>query len=59
MKKIYKSPNILVVKLTSKHALLQTSLLKGEGDFDSENMVFTREYDNSTISGKNVWDDEW
>lgn len=57
MKKIYKTPGTLVVNIRCR-ALISTSLDKY--DDGADNVVLTREYDNnSSISNKNVWDDEW
>ena len=57
MKKIYISPEILVVKLSSDRAILQSSyeIVNEKADRGG----WTKEYDNSSISGKNVWEDEW
>ena len=56
MKKIYKSPEILVVKLSSERALLSGSyeIL----DEQTETAGWTKEYEN-TFSNKSVWDEEW
>ena len=57
MKKIYKSPQILVVQLRT-HQMLAESLL-----YDSSETITTESEGSwtkeSTISDKNVWDDEW
>ena len=57
MKKIYKSPRILVVRLASTRAFLQSSYTINNTESSTD--AWTREYDNSSISNKNVWDDEW
>jgi len=59
MKRQYITPGLLVVKLTSVHALLEGSLLMSGNTVTDSNGGWTREYDNSSISNKNVWDDEW
>jgi hypothetical protein len=57
MKKIYISPELLVVKLSSERAVLQNSYeICNE---QTETAGWTKEYNNSSISGKNVWDEEW
>lgn len=58
MKKIYIAPELMVVRLTSKQALLQASFMKTEEEFNSSEMSYTREYDN-TFPDKSVWEDEW
>lgn len=57
MKKTYKTPEILVVQIRTKSVILQLSVNPDE--ISGENAGWTKEYDNSTISGKNVWEDEW
>lgn len=48
----------MVVRLTSKQALLQASFMKTEEEFNSSEMSYTREYDN-TFSDKSVWEEKW
>ena len=57
MKKIYISPELLVVRLSSERAVLQNSY--EICDDQTETAGWTKEYNNSSISGKNVWDEEW
>jgi len=57
MKKIYKSPETLVVQITAKSVVLQMSINSKE--IEEEYAGFAKEYNNSSISGKNVWDEEW
>ena len=60
MKKIYNSPRILVVRICTNHMLAESlgydmsSTITTESDGS-----WTKEYNNSSISGKNVWDEEW
>ena len=59
MKRTYKTPSILIVKLASKQAMLQNSL-----PMDSETTI-TNEADGSWVksdrssSRYDVWDDDW
>jgi hypothetical protein len=55
-KSIYISPQAMVVTI-SPMRLIAESLPKGEGEFDPGNMTFTKE--NTSITDKNVWDNEW
>ena len=55
-KSIYISPQAIVVTI-SPMRLIAESLPKGEGEFDPGNMTFTKE--NTSITDKNVWDNEW
>ncbi|MBO4840744.1 MAG: hypothetical protein J5524_06555 [Bacteroidaceae bacterium] len=57
MKKIYKSPELLVVKLSSERELLQSSYVISSEQ--AEDAGWTKEYNNSSISNQNVWDEEW
>lgn len=62
MKRQYITPSILVVKLDTRCALLQNISVNNSTVISSENIGdvgFTKEYDNSSVSGKNVWDEEW
>lgn len=60
MKKTYITPGILVVQLRTNHMLAESIIYDGDSTITTEsNGSWTREYDNSTISGKNVWDSEW
>ncbi len=58
MKKKYIVPGLLVIRLSSKQTLLQASFEKGEGEFDSSEMSFSKEY-NNTFPNRNIWDEEW
>lgn len=57
MKKIYNRPQIMVVQLATKSVVLQMSISSKE--IEEEYAGFAKEYNNSSISGKNVWDEEW
>ena len=57
MKKIYKAPGLLVVNIRTNHMLAE-SLMFRDGDIEDENLVLTREYDN-TFSDKSVWEEKW
>lgn len=56
-KKTYIMPDICVVAIKLKDHLLQQSMIVDSNQEVNSN--FTREYDNSDISDKNVWDNEW
>jgi len=57
-KKIYIMPDICVVAIKLQGHLLQDSMTVDPNQDVTTN--FTREFDNnSSISGKNVWDEEW
>lgn len=47
----------MVVQIATKSVVLQMSINSKE--VDSDYAGWTREYDNSSNSDKNVWDDEW
>ena len=47
----------MVVQLATKSVVLQMSISSKE--IEEEYAGFTKEYNNSSISGKNVWDEEW
>jgi hypothetical protein len=56
MKKIYESPNMCVVTLQSSRLLISAS----DTDINSTDYDYVREFNNnSTISNKSVWDEEW
>ncbi len=57
MKKIYKTPRILVVQIRTSHMLAESLNFRG-GDITDENAVLTREYDNTSFN-RNIWDEEW
>ena len=62
MKKQYITPGLLVVKLTSEHALLEGSLLMSGNTVTDSNGGWTREYEvpiSSNSGSSSVWDDEW
>ena len=56
MKKIYITPEILVVKLASKQTFLQSSYTIN--NMKSNEDAWTREYKSPNYD-KNIWDDEW
>ena len=58
MKKTYISPQFMVITINPMRLIADSSFAKGDGDFDPNNMKFTKEYNNST-NDVNVWDDEW
>ncbi|MBR4644908.1 MAG: hypothetical protein IKO73_07115 [Bacteroidaceae bacterium] len=59
MKKLYISPELLIVQLSSRTTILQASDpdvgIDGSESVDAD-LVETRE---SVITGKSVWDEEW
>jgi len=58
MKKIYNSPEVIVVSLHANRAVLEATSLTLNGDIElTGDEILTRE--NTVISGRNVWDDEW
>ena len=50
-------PDICVVAIKLQGHLLQQSMTVDPNQDVTTN--FAREYDNSTVSGKNVWENEW
>ena len=56
-KNIYISPQSKVITLNPMRFIAVSDFAKGTGDFDSDNMVYTKE--NSPINDVNVWDEEW
>lgn len=59
MKKIYQTPETIVVRLATEHAVLQTSNL--EMDTDTEIGGQIGDDDRLVKRGRsgNVWDDDW
>ena len=58
MKKIYNRPQIMVIQLATKSVVLQMSISSKE--IEEADAGFTREFNNnSTISNKSVWEEEW
>ena len=57
MKKIYKTPRIIVVQIRTNNMLAE-SIYLNEETAGSANAGWTKEYDN-TFPNKNVWDEEW
>ena len=58
MKKIYNSPEVIVVSLHANLAVLEATSLTLNGDIElTGDEILTRE--NTVISGRNVWDEEW
>ena len=59
MKKTYQSPEALIIKIqTHKSLLLSTSetIVSGDrGGWVKENVID----DNSTVTDKSIWDEEW
>lgn len=59
MKKLYISPELLIVQLSSRTTILQASVpdvgIDGSSSIDAAS-VETRE---SVITGKSVWDEVW
>ena len=58
MKRKYITPGLLIVEIRTNH-MLADSLMFRSGNITEESGVLTKEYDNSSVSGKNVWDEEW
>lgn len=57
MKKIYKTPRILVVQIRTNHMLAE-SLILNEDTAGSADAGWTKEY-NNTFPNRNIWDEEW
>ncbi len=60
-KKVYISPNLVVVELNTRHTIMQMSAydsldMNYEGDTSTGNVI---EADSRVISDKNLWDEEW
>ena len=58
MKKTYISPELLVVKLASKRAFLEGSLQLTDALVEDEFGGWIKE-ENSPITDKSIWDEEW
>ncbi|MCR4591662.1 MAG: hypothetical protein K5672_00715 [Bacteroidaceae bacterium] len=59
MKKIYNSPEVVVVSLQANRAVLQAQSFNmwDDPEIDDPNEILSRE--NIVISGKNIWDEGW
>ena len=58
MKKTYISPAFIAVELRCNQMLAESTLGIKSGDIDSEGSVLVKE-DNSPVTNKSVWDEEW
>ncbi|MCR5533975.1 MAG: hypothetical protein K6F47_02180 [Bacteroidaceae bacterium] len=59
MKKIYKTPRILVVQIRTNHMLAESIYTDGSQTISTESDGgWTKEYNNNSLN-RNVWDEEW
>ena len=59
MKRTYKTPSILIVKLASKQAMLESSLPMDSGKTINEEANGSWVKSDRSSSRYDVWDDDW